>query len=151
MSISPRRRTTTIIPKEDSNLLHLTNWRPITLLNLDYKFASKAIAKRFERVLKRLINPDQTGFKKDRYIGQDIRLINDILEQTVTQNIPGILIQLDFKKAIDTTEWKFIEKTLVLFNFGDSIQRWISTLYTKPESSIMNNGFCANSFKLQEV
>ena len=148
MSISQRRGTITLIPKEDSNLLHLTNWRPITLLNLDYKIASKAIAKRFERVLKRLINPDQTGFIKDRYIGQNIRLINDILEQTVAQNIPGILLQLDFKKAFDTIEWKFIQKTLALFNFGDSIQRWISTLYINSESSIMNNGFCTNPFKL---
>ena len=112
MSISQRRGTITLIPKEDSNLLHLTNWRPITLLNLDYKIASKAIAKRIERVLKRLINTDQTGFIKDRYIGQNIRLINDILEQTVAQNIPGILLQLDFKKAFDTIECKFIQKTL---------------------------------------
>ena len=66
MSISQRRGTITLVPKEDSNLLHLTNWRPITLLNLDYKIASKAIAKRFKRVLKRLINTDQTGFIKDR-------------------------------------------------------------------------------------
>ena len=117
-------------------------------MNLDYKIASKAIAKRFERVLKRLINPDQTGFIKGRYIGQNIRLINDILEQTVAQNIPGILLQLDFKKAFDTIEWKFIQKTLALFNFGDSIQRWISTLYTNSETSIMNNGFCTNPFKL---
>ena len=33
--------TVTLIPKENSNLLHLTTWRPITLLNLDYKIASK--------------------------------------------------------------------------------------------------------------
>ena len=84
---------------------------------------SKAIAKRFERVLKRLINPDQTGFIIY------IRLIDDILEQTIAQNIPGILHQLDFKKAFNAIEWKFIQKTLVLFNFGESIQRWISTLY----------------------
>ena len=50
MSISQRRGTITFIPKEDSNLLNLANWRPITLLNLDYKIASKAIAKRIEKV-----------------------------------------------------------------------------------------------------
>ena len=60
MSISQRRGTITLIPKEDSNLLNLANWRPITLLNLDYKIASKAIAKRIEKVLTLLINPDQT-------------------------------------------------------------------------------------------
>ena len=123
MSISQRRGTITLIREDGSNLLHLTNWRPITLLNLDYKIASKAIAKRFERALKRVINPDQTGYKKDT--GQNIRLINEILEQTTAQNIHGILLQLDFKKTFDTTEWKFIQKTLALFNFGDSSQRWI--------------------------
>ena len=37
-----------LIPKEDSELNQLQNWRPITLLNVDYKIASKAIAKRIE-------------------------------------------------------------------------------------------------------
>ena len=115
---------------------------------MDYKIASKVIAKRLERVLKLLINPDQTGFIKGRYIGQNIRLTNDILEQTTNQNIPGILITLDFKKAFDTIEWEFIKKTLALFNFGDNIQRWISPLYANPESSVMNNGFCTNPFQI---
>ena len=57
-----------------------------------------------------LINPDQTGFIKGRYIGQNIRLINDILEQTKLRNIPGIVSQLDFRKAFDTIEWEFIQK-----------------------------------------
>ena len=104
MSLSQRRGVITLIPKEDSDLSTLVNWRPITLLNLDYKIASKVIAKRMEKVLSLLINPDQTGFIKGRFIGQNIRLINDILEQTKLQNIPGILLQLDFRKAFDTIE-----------------------------------------------
>jgi len=98
-----KQGTINLKPKEDSNLLSLANWWLITLLNMDYKIASKVIAKRLQRVVK-LINPDQTGFIKRRYISQNIRLTNDILEQTTNQNIPGILNQLDFKKAFDTTE-----------------------------------------------
>ena len=90
MSVSQRRGVITLVPKEVSNLLSLSNWRPITLLNLDYKFASKVIAKRLEKVLRVLINPDQTGFVKGRYMGQNIRLINDILEQTKLQSIPSL-------------------------------------------------------------
>ena len=96
MSVSQRRGVITLIPKEDSSLLELSNWRPITLLNVDYKIASKAIASRIKNVLPTLIHSDQSGFMKDRFIGQNIRLINDILEQTELQNIPGILLQLDF-------------------------------------------------------
>ena len=148
MSVSQRRGVITLLPKEDSNLLLLSNWRPITLLNTDYKIASKVIAKRIERVLPSIIHPDQTGFMKGRYIGQNIRLINDIIQQTELQKIPGILLLLDFQKAFDTLEWSFIQHTLNLFNFGNSIKKWISTFYTNSESSVLNNGFCTNYFKL---
>ena len=148
MSLSQRRGVITLIPKEDSDLSTLANWRPIRLLNLDYKIASKVIARRLENVLALLINPDQTGFIKGRYIGQNIRLINDILEQTKLQNIPGILLQLDFRKAFDTIEWEFIQRTIALFNFGESIQRWISIFYSNTESAVLNNGFCTNYFHL---
>ena len=148
MSISQRRGVITLIPKEESNLLLLSNWRPITLLNVDYKIASKVIAKRIERVLPSLIHPDQTGFMTGRYIGQNIRLINDIIQQTEQQKIPGILILLDFQKAFDSLEWSFIQNTLTLFNFGNEIKKWISTFYMNSESSVLNNGFCTNYFKL---
>ena len=69
MSISQRRGVITLIPKQDSDLSSLNNWRPITLLNLDYKVAFKVIAKRIEKVLSLLVSPDQTGFIKGRYIG----------------------------------------------------------------------------------
>lgn len=148
MSVSQRRGVITLLPKEDSNLLLLSNWRPITLLNTDYKIASKVIAKRRERVLPSIIHPDQTGFMKGRYIGQNIRLINDIIQQTELQKIPGILLFLDFQKAFDTLEWSFIQHTLNLFNFGNSIKKWISAFYTNSESSVLNNVFCTNYFKL---
>ena len=68
------------------------------LLNTDYKIASKVIAKRIERILPSIIHPDQTGFMKGRYIGQNIKLINDIIQQTELQKIPGIMLSLDFQK-----------------------------------------------------
>ena len=48
----------TLIPREDGSLLELSNWRPITLLNVDFKIAAKAIAKRLESILPKLIHPD---------------------------------------------------------------------------------------------
>ena len=122
MSISQRRGVITLIPKENSYPRELSNWRPITLLNVDYKIASKAIATRMEKILPLLINSNQTGFMKGRYIGQNIRLINDIMEQTELQGIPGILLLLDFRKALDTIEWGFIQQTLKLFNFGSCLR-----------------------------
>ena len=88
MTPSQRRGVITLIPKENSDLSSLANWQPKTLLNVDYKIVSKVITKRLEKVLTLLINTDQTGFIKGRYIGQNIRLINDIREQTKLRKIP---------------------------------------------------------------
>jgi len=62
LSISQRRGVITLIPKEDANLEDLSNWRPITLLKVDYKIASKAIATRIEKVLPLIVNSNQTSF-----------------------------------------------------------------------------------------
>ena len=147
LSISQRRGIITLIPKEDGSLLDLSNWRPITLLNVDCKIATKAIARRIEASLPKLVNSDQTGFIKGRYIGENIRLIIDIMEYTKRHNIPGILVSLDFRKAFDSLEWPFIMRTLDVFNFGTSIQKWVSTFYTNIESAALNNGFLTNWFR----
>jgi len=70
-------------------LLELSNWRPITLLNVDFKIAAKAIAKRLEPILPYLIHPDQTGFMKGRYIEENIRLISNIIEYTKCKRYQG--------------------------------------------------------------
>ena len=85
------------------------------LLNVDYKIASKAIATRTEKVLPFLINSNQTGFVKGCYIGENTHLIKDIFEQIETQNISGLLLLLDFRKAFGMLEWSFIQKTLDFF------------------------------------
>ena len=85
-------------------MLKLQNWRPVTLLNVDYTIAARALAKRVEPLLSFLIHTDQTGFVKGRYIGENIRLISDIMEQTKKLNCSGILLPLDFQKAFDTLE-----------------------------------------------
>ena len=78
--MSQRRGTITLTPKGDENLTELKNWRPISLLNIDYKISRlyKVLARRMEKVLPKLVHSDQTGFVSGRYIGQNIRLLYDI-------------------------------------------------------------------------
>ena len=63
-STSQGRGIIKLIPKKDAEPYFVKNWRPITLLNSDYKIAAKAIANRLQNVLPKLINSDQTGFLK---------------------------------------------------------------------------------------
>ena len=123
LSISQKRGSITLIPKGDVNLTDLKNWRPITLINVDYKLLSKVLAKRMELLLPKLIHTDQTGFINGRYIGQNIRLFCDIMELSDTKKSQGIFLFVDFEKAFDTLEWSFILKTLEAFNFGDNFKK----------------------------
>ena len=70
-----------------------------------------------------------------------------MMEQTKIQNIPGILISIDFRKAFHSLEWSCIQNSLQKFNFGDSIRRWIGVFYTDIESAVLNNGFSTKWFQ----
>ena len=87
LTISQRRGIITRTPKEDDSLLDSSNWRPTTLLNVDCKIATKVKAKRLEVSLPKLINHDQTGFIKGRYIGENIRFI--IVPWNIPKRIPS--------------------------------------------------------------
>ena len=127
----------------------MENWRPISLLNIDYKIATKTIADRISKLLPKLIHEDQTGYVKDRYIGQNIRLVKDIMKVTSLDNIPGMAIFIDFKKAFDSVDWNFLAKVLEAFNFGPQIRKWIKTFYTDISSCVINNGYASEFFNLQ--
>ena len=62
LSISQRRWVISLIPKDENYLVVLTNWRPITLLNVDYKILARLIAKRIEPKLPTLIH-----YRSDRF------------------------------------------------------------------------------------
>ena len=123
----------------------------ITLLNTDYKIAAKAIANRFQNVLPKLINSDQTGFPKGRCICENIRLIDGLINHTAARNIPGLLMFLDLEKSFDSVEWYFIWKTLSSFNFGSSLINWIKLCYCSIESCVLDNGWASSYFTPERV
>ena len=148
LSITQRRGLITLIPKKNKPTNLLKNWRPITLLNCDYKIATKSIASRIRKVLPKIINNDQTGFLKGRFIGENIRLIDSIINYTNTEKIPGLLLFVDFEKAFDSIEWSFIEKTLKYYNFGTSLVTRVKVFYTDISSCVLNNGWSSDFFNL---
>ena len=65
-----------------------------------------------------MIDQDQTGFLKGRYIGQNIVTIFDIIHHTDVEFIPAVMISIDFEKAFDKLEWNFMFKCLEFFKFS---------------------------------
>jgi hypothetical protein len=117
LSIEHKRGIITLLPKKLKNRLVLKDWRPISLLNTDYKIIAKILANRLKSVLPNIINDDQTGYIKDRYIGQNIRILEDVTFFTNQNQISGILLSIDFEKAFDSLNWNFLYKTLKKIQF----------------------------------
>ena len=92
---------------------------------------SKVIAARIKNVLPSIIHHNQTGFIKDRYIGETVRSIFDIMELTVEGNIPGLMIFIDFQKAFDSLEWNYLLNCLEHFNFGSDFFQMGNNLLQK--------------------
>ena len=79
LSISQRRGIISLIPKKFKDKTIQEILRPISLSNVGYKILTKTIAKRLEKVLPNIISIDQTRYVKGRYIGENIRLIQDVI------------------------------------------------------------------------
>ena len=75
--------------------MNVSNYRPITLLNCDYKIISKVINNRLYRFLPKLINADQNGFVKGRNIGDNIRLMFDIIDYANWKKVSGAVLSVD--------------------------------------------------------
>ena len=98
-------------------------------------------------VLDKIIYEDQKGFVAGRFIGENQRYIYDILYETKTRNVPGLLLSVDFEKAFDSVSWDIIHTALDYFGFGPSIRHWVETFYTGTESSILQNGHMSSCFQ----
>jgi hypothetical protein len=146
MSYSQRSSILSLLFKKGDPLC-LDNYRPISLLNVDLKLISHVLAQRLKKVLPKIINVDQTGYVKNRFIGFNLRQIQDIKDYADIYKIEGAIIFVDFTKAFDSLEWNFMLNTLKHFGFNESFINWVKTLYTDIQTCVMNNGWVSEMFK----
>ncbi|KAJ3584387.1 hypothetical protein NHX12_014882, partial [Muraenolepis orangiensis] len=117
MPVSCRRAVITLLPKK-GNLQDINNWRPVSLLCVDYKLLSKALATRLGRAVEQVIHRDQTYCVPGRSMVDNVHLIRDVLEVSSSLDINTGLISLDQEKAFDRVEHSFLWKVMEKFGFS---------------------------------
>ncbi len=122
------------------------DWRPITLLTVDYKFLALVYANRLKTNLDSIISETQSVFLKGRRISNNIRLVLDLLLILCTQIV--LFFFLDFYKAFDTIEHQFLLKSLKLFGFGDAFVDTIAIFYNGINSSVVIHFNTSNRFDI---
>ena len=119
-----------------------------SLLNSIYKFFSTIISNRIKNTLDSLINPDQTGFISNRFLGENTRLLLDTMTYCEQNDMGGLLVVVDYAKAFDTIEWPFVEFCLQLFNYGEFIMKSVKMLQKNSFSKIEQNGHFSENIPL---
>ena len=126
----------------------IRNWRPLILLNSDYKIIAKILAERLKVVLPKLIHSDHKGFVKGRNISEVNRLIQDVIECTDREDDDGIIIFLDQQKPLDRVEWGWVDLVLSTFNFGEKFREWVQMLFKYAQTCIKTNSVVSKYFNI---
>ena len=80
------------------------SFRPISLLNVDYKILAKILPLHLQQFLLRIISSDQTGFMLGRHSFHNTRRLLNILNMP-SSRAPEVVVLLDAEKAFDRVEW----------------------------------------------
>ena len=126
--------------------LDCKNWRPISLLNVDYKLCTRALAGRLLKVLHHVIASDQTCGVPGRFIGENVAFLRDLVDFTSESGVSAAILSLDQEKAFDRVDWPFLFRTLTHMGFGQSFISWVQLLYSEIRSAILINGYTSDPF-----
>ena len=149
LSVTQKRGILNLIFKKEDKTL-LSNWRPISLLNTDYKILAHVLANRLKKNIGKLVHTDQSGYIKGRNICFNIRLIQDVIDYFENGEQEGAIIFLDFQKAFDTVSHEFLMNALSRYNFGESFKKWVNVIYNKAESCVTNNGWTSKPLSINK-
>ena len=81
---------------------------------MDLKIISAALAARLKKVSSKLIDPCQTAYMKGRFIGENTRLVYDVINHTRNRKGKGLILSVDIEVAFDSLSWNFLESCITM-------------------------------------
>ena len=148
LSTSQKQAVIKLIEKKGKDQRMIENWRPISLLNVDLKIFSKAVASRLRACLDTIISSEQLAYVEGKFISQNGRLIYDILEVCELFVVEGYLVTVDIQKAFDSINHCFLQSFLKKYGFGENFIHIVKTLLKNQESCVINGGKTTKYFPL---
>ena len=126
----------------------ISNYRPITLLNTDYKLMTKTLALQLVEPIHKLVHPDQAGFIPKRSIFNHIRLANTIINYAEVMEVDGAIVALDQEKAYDKIRHQYLWSTMEAFKVPEEFINTVKSLYESAETQVAINGVMSSPFRI---
>jgi len=136
----------TLLYKGKGSKALLDSYRPITLLNSDYKLLAKSLATRFGPALQHVVDPTQTAFVPGRWIGDNVLCHLEEVEYLQQTGQPGCMVFLDFSKAYDRLSRPWVLDCMSSMGFGQRARRWVSMMLQNTTATAAFNGWRSASF-----
>ncbi len=118
----------TLLYKGKGSKALLDSYRPITLLNSDYKLLAKSVATRFGPALQHVVDPTRTAFVPGRWIGDNVLCHLEEVEYLQQTGQPGCMVFLDFSKDYDRLSRPWVLDCMSSMGFGQRAHRWVSKM-----------------------
>jgi hypothetical protein len=126
----------------------IKNYRPITVLNTDYKLLTKVLAIQLVEHANTLIHEDQAGFIPKRSIFNHIRLAKAIINYAEIAEENGAIITLDQEKAYDWIHHDYLWKVLEAFQIPAPFIKTVKALYSHAYTQVAINGVLSDPFRV---
>jgi hypothetical protein len=126
----------------------ISNYRPITLLNTDYKILGKALAIKLVEEIENLVHPDQASFIRNCSIFDQIRLASSIIDYAEATQENGAIVALDQEKAYDKIKHDYLWATMEKLEIPPTFIKTVKTLYENAHTQVAINGILSEPYKV---
>lgn len=139
-----------LIYKKKGDKAILQNWRPLSMLNVDYKILAKVLLFRMKPYMDSIIHPNQNCSVAGRDIRDGVLTIINAIEYAKTEKLDNIILAVDHKAAFDMIEWNFLFDVLHKMNFSPQFITWMKIIYKNGfvHSSVCINGYISSALDL---
>ena len=148
MSRSMNTALIRLIYKNVGSKYELKNWRPISLLCVDYKILSKTLTNRLKNIMPFIIGEEQSCGVKSRNIHDNLTIIRDAIDYINWEGLDAAIISIDQEKAFDRINWTYMFAIMDKIGIPPSITRGIKLLYSNPTCRIIVNNFIGSQVQI---